>query len=432
MGALISGQPPMAPVIDPAAPSLRANFQWTFAGNVIYAACQWGMLSVLAKADSPAVVGQLALALAIAAPIFMFTNLQLRAVQATDASSEFEFADYFTLRLLASFGGFLAIIVLAAFLHYDRATRLVVVLVGVSKMVESLSDVIAGFLQKHERLDQVAISLITRGILSLTAFGLVFLMTRDLVAAVLSLVLVWSLVLFFYDLTRVSALVSLGGNLFTSRSKELGRLLAVSAPLGLVMTLISLTQNIPRYSVAKYLGEGELGIFASMAYVLVTVNLVANALGQSATARLARMFAAGDTPGFKKTIMKLALFGLVTLGISTTLALLCGRALLTALYRPEYAREVAVFAIMMLTAGVGAIGSFFGYGMTAARSFRAQVPIIGMSTAVAAGLSFLLVPRMGLMGAAVALLLSAVAFTLGCAGALYKIVAAKPPAKENE
>ena len=29
--------------------SLRVNFAWTLAGTVVYAACQWGVLVVLAK-----------------------------------------------------------------------------------------------------------------------------------------------------------------------------------------------------------------------------------------------------------------------------------------------------------------------------------------------------------------------------------------------
>jgi hypothetical protein len=37
--------------------SLRLNFSWALAGNIIYAACQWGMLSVLAKLGSPEMVG---------------------------------------------------------------------------------------------------------------------------------------------------------------------------------------------------------------------------------------------------------------------------------------------------------------------------------------------------------------------------------------
>src|SRR5580704_15153177 len=84
---------------------LRVAFSWTLAGNVIYAACQFGMLSALAKLGNPSVVGQYALALAVAAPVFMLTNLQLRGVQSTDAKHEYDFPDYFTLRVISSLFG---------------------------------------------------------------------------------------------------------------------------------------------------------------------------------------------------------------------------------------------------------------------------------------------------------------------------------------
>jgi O-antigen/teichoic acid export membrane protein len=390
-----------------AVPSLRSNFKWTFAGNALYAGCQWGMLSVLAKAGSPAIVGQFALGLAIAAPVFMFTNLQLRAVQATDARSEFEFADYFTLRVLASLIGLLAVAAVAWSLRYDLATRMVVLLVAVSKAIESLSDVVAGRLQKHERLDQVAISFIIRGGLSLAAFGVTFLLAHRLPAAVLALVLAWSVVFVLYDLRRALAAFGPGERFLRLRRQHLRRLLVLSAPLGVVMTLISLNVNIPRYILVKYLGEADLGIFASMAYLLVVLNLIVNALGQAATARLARMFAAGDTSGFRKVMKKLMVFGVAILLGGPPLAVLFGRPLLTVLYRPEYGQNVAVFVLMIVAAGMSTMASFLGYGATAARSFRVQVVAVGLATLTTAALSLVLVPRFGLMGAAEALLVGA-------------------------
>src|SRR5690606_20475603 len=83
-------------------PSLRRNFAWTFAGNSVYMASQWGMLVVLAKLGSPSVVGQFAYALAIVSPAILFGNLQLRAILATDIETEYEFGDYVALRLLTS------------------------------------------------------------------------------------------------------------------------------------------------------------------------------------------------------------------------------------------------------------------------------------------------------------------------------------------
>jgi len=52
---------------------LRVNFSWTLVGNIVYAGCQWGMLTVLAKIGTTEMVGQFALGLAITAPVFMFS-----------------------------------------------------------------------------------------------------------------------------------------------------------------------------------------------------------------------------------------------------------------------------------------------------------------------------------------------------------------------
>lgn len=396
-------------------PSLRANFGWTFSSNVFYAACQWGMLSVLAKAGSTAIVGQFALGLAITAPVFMFTNLQLRAVKATDARSDFEFADYFTLRVLASLVGLVFVAVVAWLLPYDRGTRMVVFLVGVSKFVESLSDVIAGLLQKHERLDQVAVSLFIRGILSIAGFAVAFLRTHNLVTAVVVLVLAWSSVFLFYDVGKAFVQLKPSVTFFRLRGQELRRLFMVSVPLGLVMTLLSLNTNVPRYVLVKYLGASDLGVFASMAYMLVVLSLVVNALGQSAVARLARMFAVGDLGGFKRMIWKLVFLGATAIVFAPSLAALVGRPLLTLLYRPEYAKNTSVLVVMMLAGGFNTVASFLGYATTSARSFRAQVPIVTLSTLTAGVLSFLLVPRFGLMGGADALLFSAIVLVSGYA-----------------
>jgi len=75
--------------------TLRVNFLWTLAGNVIYATCQWGILVVLAKLGTPQMVGEFALALAVTAPILIGAGLSLRSVQATDALREYKFRDYF-------------------------------------------------------------------------------------------------------------------------------------------------------------------------------------------------------------------------------------------------------------------------------------------------------------------------------------------------
>ena len=59
--ARCASQPRALPML-----SLRANFIWALAGNLVFAACQWGALSMLAKLSDATTVGRFSLGLAIA------------------------------------------------------------------------------------------------------------------------------------------------------------------------------------------------------------------------------------------------------------------------------------------------------------------------------------------------------------------------------
>jgi len=416
---------------------LRIAFGWTLAGNLIYYGCQWGMLSVLAKLGNPAIVGQFALGVAIAAPVFMFTNLQLRGVQATDSRSDFAFSDYFTLRCMATCVGLATVLAIVSFSRYDHQTSLIVVLVALAKVVESLSDVILGLMQKNERLDQMATSLALKGAASILVFTGAFWRFRSLIAAVAAMGLSWLLVFLTYDLPVARRAGEPGTFLLNTNIPILRQLTLLSLPLGFVMSLMSLNTNIPRYILEHYKGPSEFGIYASLAYMGTAASLVINALGQSTSARLSRMFANQQFRGFKSLLRKFVLLG-ISIGIfGVPAAALFGRCVLSLVYRPEYALYLNVLVVMVATTSVLAIASFLGYGMTAARSFKAPLIVISGSTLATILLSFGLIPRFGLMGAAFALLSGAVVqafgFTVGIMLELKsaRVEAQMPYASEN-
>ena len=397
---------PESAVARIAAPPLRVSFSWTLAGNLVYAATQFGILSSLAKLGNAAAVGQYALGLAIAAPVFMFTNLQLRGVQATDAHDEYQFADYFTLRCLSTLVGFLLINAVVFLSHYDRATKWIVLLIAAAKAVETFSDVIAGHLQKFERLDQVARALMIRGIAASAIFFAVFYLTRNLLHALLAQILAWLSTIALYDFRVLSPLLTPGERFLRFSVDRLQKLIIMSLPLGLVMTLGSLNANIPRYILENRLGVAQLGIFASLAYVLTSMNLTVVALGQSVSARLSRLFADAHTRSFETLMQKLVLFSIALGGVATLFSFIAGRRILNLVYGPEYASHVNLLCVLVLDASVMAVGSFLGFGMTAARVFRPQVPIMLMSVITSAVLTLILVPRVGLLGAGYALMIA--------------------------
>jgi O-antigen/teichoic acid export membrane protein len=382
---------------------LRENFAWTLAGNVVYAGCQWGILVVVARLASPEAVGQLALGYALTAPVFLFAGLQLRASQATDAARRFRFAEYRAVRIAGMAAGLALTAAIVLLSHHDGPTRLVVLAVAASKAVEGLSDVYYGVLQQHERMRPMAVSLVWRGILSVAAVAAVLALGGGLAAAVAALAASWLMVLLVHDVRAAAPLVRApppgaarvdGG--------ALRRIVATSFPLGLVIMLLSLRSNVPRYFIEGELGAADLGVFAALSSLLVAGNVVVSALGQSATPRLARHFHEGDLRAFRRLLRwLLAVAAAVGIG-GVALAIAAGRPLLLALFGAPYAARAELLVLVMGVALVAYVASFLGYALTAARRFAVQPPLFAATTLACAAASFWLVPAHGLAGAAAA------------------------------
>jgi len=399
-----------APEVAVRALSLRANFSWTFAGNVIYSAAQWAMLVVLAKLGSKEMVGLFTLGLAVTAPVMMLTNLQLRGIQATDARHEYLFGHYFGLRLLTTL---LALAVIAGIVVISApgwGPALVILAVGVAKAFESVSDVIYGLLQQHERMDRIATSMMIKGPLSLIALAVGFYLTHSVLWATLGLALTWALILAGYDI-RSAILILRASQPQAGASwpralqpiwstRPLVSLAWLALPAGIVAALLSLNVNTPRLFVAHYLGTNDLAIFASMAYVLVAGATLTDALGQAAAPRLSQYFAAGNVPAFRALLAKLLGIGVVLGGAGVLVGLVAGRAILTLLYRPDYAGHVDAFVWLLVAAGLEYIASFLGYALTAARYLRIQAPIFAAVIAFMLVAGPFIIPAHGMVGAA--------------------------------
>jgi O-antigen/teichoic acid export membrane protein len=105
---------------------------------------------------------------------------------------------------------------------------------------------------------------------------------------------------------------------------------------------------------------------------------------------------------------KMILFamGLGTAALRT--ACFADHPILTFVYQPEYARHVDLLWLMVVDGTLVAFGSFLGFAMTAARSFRPQIRITATTLVTTVVLTLLLVPHFGLMGAGYGLLIVSV------------------------
>ncbi len=129
---------------------------------------------------------------------------------------------------------------------------------------------------------------------------------------------------------------------------RLRALLVLAFPLGIVMLLVSLSSNIPRYAIERHLGTTQLGIYAALAYLIVAGTTVISALGQSAVPRMAIYYATGDFRAFWSLSRRLMLIGAALGGAGFMLAHLIGAELMRIIYTSEYAEYVNVLEVLSL------------------------------------------------------------------------------------
>lgn len=412
---------------------LFSNIVWMLVGNVAYGFSQWALLVALAKIGTIEMVGTFALALAVVLPVLMFSSLSLRSLQITDHSGLYRFREYASLRLLTLLLSLVFILGFGLVSGYSRTVLAATMLIAGAKAFEYISDLLYGVLQQQENMSGVAISMTARALLSVAGLGCAVYFTHSLVWGSAGLLLASAVVLVGYDLPKtfrgragqISSRLREGlryarGLFFLSGGRRrLSKLAFTGLPMGFVLMMVSLNLNIPRYFIERHLGMAELGIFSAIATLMAAGGVVTNALGQAAAPRLAKYFAARDKRGFGLLLLAIvfASLGLGILGFGG--ALLFGRQGMALIYRPEYSTRQEVLVWLMGASGFFYLGSTLGYAVTAVRCFAPQLPLFAAAAATTAIGCIVFVPRFGLRGAAIAILISSLVQCAGSAWLLY-------------
>jgi O-antigen/teichoic acid export membrane protein len=410
--------------------SLRVNFSWTFFGNILYAATQWGLLTLLTKLFDPGLFGQYSLAFSAVTPIFVASAMHLRAVYVSDVKGhsrdKVHFATYLTLRLATNLVALIVVALLAVLGAIPVDLFPLAFLLGCNQAVSLISDMYQGVMQKRERMDLLSISNVIQGGGTLVAAVAVALLTHSVILVVLGMLIARSLVLFLYQMPQARAvqkevslarpvpLVTRAALLQAMSVSRLWPLARTALPLSVVALLINLHLHVPRYFLAG-LGEDAVGYFAAIASLAAMPDLVITALGQSAVRQLAIRYTS-DRKAYLVLVARLLAIGAVLGLIGVAVAMILGRPVLALLFRPEYASLADVLIWLMVARMALNVQSFLGYAMTAARWFKMQVWTYGLMLFSLFVAAWFLVPRWGSLGAAWATLVSAcitMAVTLG-------------------
>ena len=419
--------------------SLRVNFSWVLLGTLLFGFSQWALLVVAARYGSPTGLGDIGLALAVTTPLFQGANLQLRAIMATDSSSQFTFGQYAKLRVFAIGLALLVVVAYIGISDTSRSLVLVLIPLCLARTFGSLSDLLYGAAQRNDRLDLTGRSNAIRGLLGLGVFSTLLVTTSSIEAAIGGLAVAWCLVLCLHDLPSMGRYAHRRRNKSaewrphaTNEGRSFRRLVSLAVPLGVTAVLLSASFNVPQYFVAAALGKKDVGILAALASCMFALNRIVAALGEAASPRLADFRHQGEFQEFRRLVCQMLLLAFFLGGSALVAATLFGREILGLLYGPRYETYQPLLVLLMAAAAIQMVASPLGYALTALRRFSVQSAIQFTGVLATVFLSAVLVDARGLEGAGYAYLFAWAVITILTAAATFRALRTQAAPRRSE
>jgi len=400
---------------------LRGPILWTLGGNLVYTVSQWACVAVIARSLGPTDVGIFALAGAIAAPVLVLTQLQLRIVLATDVRHSHRLSDFVVVRLWSVVLLVVAVAVAGVVVGGPEAWPVILVF-GVAKALDSVADVLYGYHQRREEMRAIAIGQAVNGLLSVILLSLGVWWSGSLLVGTIGFALGSAANLFLRVVP--AARTSRATDTEDPRQQPVARarLVRLAAPLAIVLLLSAVATSVPRIVLEQAAGSYTLGIYAGVSFVVLAAANLVNALGNALSPRLARTHAVGDRKGFIRVLGRGILFGVGLGVVGAVLALLVGDQVLGWLYGPDYGDSGTLLAALCAVSVISFTASFLVGGVTAARRFGQQLPIAVVTCAVAVVGSIWFIPRSGVPGTVAVSLAAAVVQLVGYAVILRRVL----------
>jgi len=366
----------------------KTDYAWNTVGTIAQNAVSPLLLLVVTRINGIHVSGMFSFAFAVSVVFWSIGMWGGRTFQTSDTRNVFSHQSYITARILLG-GVMLVGALLFSLLSGYEVTKTCLILILVAfKALESIADAIYGVMQVHGQLQLVGKSLASKAIAGTILFTLSDLITNNLIGSCSIILVVTSLVLWFYDIPNARKVedVSLIPPTIKPYIAQARVILWHTFPTLAASLLIMLPINIPRYFLDRY-HPGELGYFGIIAMLVTVLALFVTLLLQPTVVHLSRLHASKDYASLNRQVFKLSLL-LLCIGIMCVpLTYLAGAPLLGLLFGIDFSGYRLVLVVAIVGGIANSLSLIFITVLTIIRLFKAQLYILFVTNIGLAGLS---------------------------------------------
>lgn len=378
---------------------LNRKFGILLIANSINILAQWSVLSLLTKYQKYAELGKFSLALAVIAPILTISSAQIKTLVASDVKDTHSISSYFSTRILLWLLSLFFLILLSSW-WYETYINIFVLYLN-AKSIESLSDICYGFNLKNGEEKRIAVSIFLRGILGWLGLCFITIYFDSIRLGLIYMTTINIVILIAFDLNylRLSISRKILLNFFSAENKKI---LLILTPFGLIATLSSLSTSIPRLFIDRMLDLKQLAIYTNLSYIWIAGSYLAYTLGDSLITKLSTYIRDNDKRNLYLIMKFLFKLSALIFIISICLSYFWGKQLLSIIYTKDIQSYnntfVTIISILPLSLLYPFITNYFIITNNSIFQFCVHV----LSLLVIIIICYLLIPKIGILGAAVA------------------------------
>lgn len=250
---------------------LRKNFIWNMVGSTINAFLSLFLMILVTRINGLDQAGVFTFAFSLSCLLQVIGVFSGRAYQVTEREKEITDSDFIMNKVFTCFMMLLASFIYLGFHHYDLSKNLIIILLVFYKLLEAFAEVFYGIIQKNGDLYKVGISLFLKSVFSIFLFAIINVVTKNLIFALCSIVLVQILILVLYDIRNANK------HLIKTKANK-NHVLFIMKNGGAIFMVTLLTQyviNAPKYAIDS-LSINEIqtiyGIIAMPATIIILIG----------------------------------------------------------------------------------------------------------------------------------------------------------------
>ena len=376
--------------------NFRSNFIWNILGTGLNAFNSLFLLIAVTRINGINDAGIFSLAFSTACILYVIGTYAGRVFQVTDNDKSITNMDYVANRVITCV---LMIICAFAFVlikQYDFYKASIFILLALFKCLEAFSDVLYGVLQKNDLLNKVGKSYFIKGILSIITFIIVDLITKNIFASCISMLVIWICIIIFYDFKYTKKLIDLKNK---PNIKNIIKIFKTGFFIFAITFLGLYIVNASKYAIDNHLTEDIQAIYGIIIMPATVMALVGQFLIHPYLNEITKLTCEKKIKELNKLVLKIIMC-LVAFGVvASILAYFLGAPVLGFVYGIDLTGyELALF-IIIIGSTLYNIGIIYSSVLVVIRKSFIQFIIYIVASIIAMISANVLTQRIGINGA---------------------------------